>query len=65
MCVECAKYLTISLIKYKNRKVDTEEILSFTEDTLRHLENEEIEDYESNRYLIGMEELFRGCIAKA
>ena len=40
MRVEYVKELTISLMQCKNRKVDTEEFLSFIEDMLRHLENE-------------------------
>ena len=58
------KDLTFFLIKCKNRKVHTEEFFSFVEDMLRNLENEQIEEYEKNKYLIGMKELFRGCIVK-
>ena len=65
MRVEHVKILTVSLMKCENRKVDAEEILSFVEDTLRCLENEEIEEYETNQYLIGMKELFRGYVVKA
>ena len=32
------------------------------EDILQYLENEEEEEYETNQYLIGMQELFRGYI---
>ena len=46
--VEHVKDLTISLMKCKNRKVDAEEILSFVEDTLRFLENKEIEEHEKS-----------------
>ena len=49
----------------KTRKVDAEEILSFVEDTIRCLENEEIEEHEINQHLIGMKELFRGNVVKA
>ena len=54
MHVEHAKESTISLMQCKNRKVDAEEILSFIEDMLRCLENEEIEDHETNQHLIGI-----------
>ena len=50
--VEHAKKLTISLIKCKNRKVHTEEILSFVEDILRRLEKEETEEHETSQYSI-------------
>ena len=52
-------------MKCKNRKVDSEEILSFAEDILRYLENEENEEYETNQYLIGMKKLFRGHAVKS
>ena len=32
---------------------------------LKYLENEEIEDYATNKHLIGMKELSRGCTVKA
>ena len=44
MRVECVKDLTISFMKCKDRKVDADEFLSFMEDVLRYLENEEHED---------------------
>ena len=37
-------------------------MLSFVEDMLRCLENAENEECETNQYLIGMKELFLGCI---
>ena len=52
----------------KKRKVDAEQILSFVECTLRHLENEENEEneeHETNQCLIGMKELFRGHVVKS
>ena len=41
-----------------------EEMLPFVEDTLRHLEDEENEEHETNEGILGMRNTFRGCFAK-
>ena len=46
------------LIENKPEEVGIDIIMSFIEDALRYLENEEEEDYEINQHLIGMQELF-------
>ena len=44
--------------------VDHDEALSFVEDILRCLENEESEECETNQGLLGVQNAFRGHIAK-
>ena len=45
----------------KNREeVEVNEIITFCEDILRHLENEMEEECETNQCQVGMTELFRG-----
>ena len=36
--------------------------MSFAEDILRYLENEEDKEYEMNQQYVGMQELFRGYV---
>lgn len=60
---EFMKKLLLELLK--NREfVDVNEIMSFCEDILVHLENDQEVEYETNQQCIGMMELFRGCVAK-
>ena len=47
------------LIIFQSREVDTDKIFLFVEDILRHLENEEREEYKINQYLLRMQNLFR------
>ena len=53
--------LLLELLRNR-RDVNINEIMSFCEDILRYLENEEDEEYETNQYFVGMKELFRGYI---
>ena len=52
-------------MRCKNEKADAKDMISFVEDMIRYLENKEIEECKTNQNLIGMQELFRGCIVKA
>ena len=52
----------IELARNKPKEVHIEEIMSFVEDILRYLENEEDEEYEMNQQYVGMQELFRGYV---
>ena len=56
------KELVVELVRKKSDEVHVEEIMSFVEDILRYLENEEEEDFETNQQYVGMQELFRGYI---
>ena len=57
--------LLLDLLAEKNDEVSIDNIMSFGEDIVRYLEYEEDEDeYETNQWLIGMKELFRGYIVK-
>ena len=62
---EFIKEIVIELARNKPKEVHIEEIMSFVEDTLRCLENEEEEEdeeHEINQQHVGMQELFRGCV---
>ena len=49
----------------KNREcVDVNEIMSFCEDILVYLENDQEVEYETNQQYVGMMELFRGYVVK-
>ena len=56
------KFMETLLIEMlKNRdEVEVDEIMSICEDILRYLENDTEEEYETNQYHVGMDELFRG-----
>jgi len=58
------KELVIELARNKPKEVHIEEIMSFVEDILRYLENEEEEEYEMNQQCVGMQELFRGYVVR-
>ena len=44
--------------------VDVNEIMSFCEDILVYLENDQEAEYETNQQYVGMTELFRGYVVK-
>ena len=48
------KKLVKELVKKKPRGTHIQVIMSFKEDILRYLDEEEEEDYETNQYLIGI-----------
>ena len=49
-------------MKNKPEDVNVEAIMSFVEDMLKHIENEEEEEHETNQQCVGMQELFRGHV---
>ena len=53
--------LLVKLLKHKN-KVNVNEIMSFCEDIMKYLENDDDDKYETNQYLVGIKELFRGYL---
>ena len=53
------KELLADSIKNKPEEAEIDIIMSFIEDTLGYLKNEEEEDCKINQHLIGMQELFR------
>ena len=59
---EFIKEIVIELARNKPKEVHIEEIMSFVEDILRCLENEEDEEHEMNQQCVGMQELFRGHV---
>ena len=59
---EFIQELVIELVKVKPSDVSIDLIMSFIENILWYLENEEEEEYETNQSLIGMKELFRGYV---
>ena len=58
--VEFITNMMNEMIKYKQDDVHIDEIISFLEDILRHIEGELIEDYKTNKNCIGMQHLFTG-----
>lgn len=58
----CIEKLLMELLKNRD-EVDVNEIMSFCEDILQHLENDLEEEHERNQCHAGMSELFRGHIA--
>ena len=59
---EFIQKLVVELVEGKPSNVSIELIMSFVEDILRYIEDENEEDYETNQYLVGMMELFRGYV---
>ena len=60
---EFVRELVVDLVRNKPVDVRVDLIMSFIEDIVRYLEEEEEEDeYETNQYLIGMKELFCGYV---
>ena len=58
--------LLIEMLKAKDNKVCIDAIMAFGEDILWQLECEEDEEEcETSQWMIGIKELFRGCIVKA
>jgi hypothetical protein len=53
----CLKELSVT---YKQNDVNMEAILSFVEDALKHIINEDEEEHETNQQYVGMQELFHG-----
>ena len=49
-------------MKKKPEEVSMDIIMAFVEDILQYLENKEEEEYETNQYLVGIQELFRGYV---
>ena len=58
---EFVRELVVDLVRNKPLDVRVDLIISFVEDIVRYLEEEE-DEYETNQYLIGMKELFRGYV---
>ena len=56
------KDLLVELVKNKPENISVEIIMSFVEDILWYLENDEEEDCKMNQYLVGMQELFWGFV---
>ena len=56
--------MLIELIKVKKKDVDANDVMALGEDILRYLEQDDEEEYETSQGIIGMNELFRGCIVK-
>ena len=54
--------LVVTLVKNKPEDVNEDAIISFVEDILKCIENEEKEEYETNQQYVGMKELFRGYV---
>ena len=52
----------MTLVKNKPNDVNVEAILSFVEDALKHIINEEEEEHETNQQCVGTQELFRGHV---
>ena len=59
---EFIEKLLLKMLKNKG-VIDINEIMSFCEDILVYLEGDDKEEYETNQHLVGMMELFRGCVA--
>ena len=58
--------LLSELLKERNEDASIDQIMSFAEDIMWHLEYEDNEDEcETNQRMIGMIELFRGHVVKA
>ena len=55
---------TIELNKVKPSKIEIDEILDLIEVILRYFENEDEEEYKTNKAMIGIAELFKGYIVK-
>ena len=60
---EFVKDLVVTLVKNKPEDVNVEATMSFVEDALKHIENEEEEEHETNQQHVGTQELFRGRVA--
>ena len=58
------KELLLELQKAKPDNVDGEETLSFVEDILRCLDDDDSEECETNQGIIGIRDLFRGHVVK-
>ena len=54
--------LVAESVKAKPIDISEDLIMLFVKDTLRYIENEEKEDYKTNKNLIGMMELFQGYV---
>ena len=61
---EFIRNLMLELVSRKPDSVDVNEIMSFMEDILRCFDNEIEEEYETNQYFVGMQNLFRGHAVK-
>jgi len=59
---EFIKELLVALVKAKPEDISVDLIMSFLEDILRYLDNEEDKDYKMNQQFVGMKELFRGYV---
>ena len=49
-------------VKLKNVTID--KIMSFIEDVLRYLEDNDSDEHETNQGLVGFRDLFRGCAVR-
>ena len=56
--------LLLELPKAKPQNVDGEEMLSFVEDIVRYPDDDDSEEGETNQGIVGIRDLFRGCIVK-
>ena len=60
---EFIEKLLLEMLKNKGT-IDANEIMSFCEDILVYLENDQEAEYETNQQHVGMTELFRGYVVK-
>ena len=52
------------LLAVKQNKVSVNEIFDMLEDILNFMEDDDIDEYETNQHMVGMRELFRGHVVK-
>jgi len=61
---EFARDLMETLLKKKSTDVNDDEIISFVEDIMKFIRNDDEGEYSTNQQYIGMKELFRGYIVQ-
>ena len=59
-----AKDLVEKLMKKKPKEVKEEVVMSFVEDIMKYVRNEEEGEYKTNQQYVGMKELFRGYVVR-
>ena len=66
--IACRKDFITDLVKellaVKQNKVSVNEIFDMLEDILNFMEDDDIDEYETNQHMVGMNELFRGHAVK-
>ena len=58
------KDLIETLMKSKPKEVAEDDIISFVEDIMKYVRNDDECDYQTNQQYVGMKELFRGFVVK-